>query len=297
MAGPRRLRHLVARRHLHHLHQVIGRQRTLGGDEAGVVLQGGLCGGLADLHRGLEILGPSAPDAAMAAAALDHRHARAGHQAQHLGRLRPHVLCPRMAGEMDTDAALERLQARRQPVLLGDVHDVFGEVERGVRQPFDGRIPGTDQLPFELEHQRAGRRQRNDVVALVDPRQQGGRNFLRRGSDRRDVSEFQLRHAAAGRMHDLGFDAIPGQHGTCGGADIGAVEVHEAGRIEHRLALAEGRRGLVEHGPFAARPNLESLARIARQASAVVDPGQALHAAARGRIVLVGRPVRGRGEE
>ena len=57
----------------------------------------------------------------MAGAALNHRDLRLGNQAQHLGRLGAHVLRARVAGEVERDAALDRLEARRQSVPLGDV--------------------------------------------------------------------------------------------------------------------------------------------------------------------------------
>ena len=45
----------------------------------------------------------------MAGAALDHLQIGIGDQAQHLGRLLAHVLRPRMAGDVQRDAAVERL--------------------------------------------------------------------------------------------------------------------------------------------------------------------------------------------
>ena len=34
-----------------------------------------------------------------------------------------------MTGDVQRDAAVERLHARRQPLLAGDIDDVFGDVE------------------------------------------------------------------------------------------------------------------------------------------------------------------------
>ena len=62
-----------------------------------------------------------------------------GDQAQHLRRLLAHVLRPRVAGEVQGDAALERLQAGRQALALGDVDDVFGDVEGRLGQPLHRR--------------------------------------------------------------------------------------------------------------------------------------------------------------
>src|SRR3954462_11136670 len=78
MVGAERLGFVFAGGHLHHLHLMLGRERAFRGDMVGIVLQGCLCRGLADLDRDLEILGAGAPDAAMAAAALDHPNARLG---------------------------------------------------------------------------------------------------------------------------------------------------------------------------------------------------------------------------
>ncbi len=72
-------------------------------------------------------------------------------------------------------------------------------------------------------------------------------------------------------MHDLGLDAVLGQHRARGGTDVGVVEVHEAGCVEHGLALAEGRRGLVQFSAFARGADFEGLAGIVRQARAVMD--------------------------
>ena len=192
MIGAEGFGSLLALGHFHHLHQVLGRQRAFRRDVAGIVLQRGLCRGLADLHRHVEVLGPRAPDAAMAAAPFNHRDPRLGDEAQHLRALRAHVLRPRMAGEMQADTALDRGKALGQPVLPGDVDDVLGEIEGRPGKPLDGGIPGQDQRPFELQHQRAGRRQRHDVVALVDPRQQRVGNHAGRGGDRVEITRSSL---------------------------------------------------------------------------------------------------------
>src|SRR3954467_7112636 len=72
MIGAERLGPGLAGCHLHHLHQVLGGERAFRRDVAGVVLERRLRSRLADFHRNLEVLGTGAPDAAMAAAALDH---------------------------------------------------------------------------------------------------------------------------------------------------------------------------------------------------------------------------------
>ena len=65
----------------------------------------------------------------MPGAALDHRDVGLWHQPQHLRRLLPDVLRPRVTGEMQRDAAVERLQPGRQPLLAGDVDDILADVE------------------------------------------------------------------------------------------------------------------------------------------------------------------------
>ncbi len=92
----------------------------------------------------------------MAGAALDHRDIGLGEQAQHLRRLGAHVLRPGMAGEVEGDAAGERLQARRQAFLLGDVDDVFADVEGGLRQllasrAISGRISGHSNFSIRAQ--------------------------------------------------------------------------------------------------------------------------------------------------
>ena len=93
----------------------------------------------------------------MAQAALDHADFGARDQAQHFGRLLPHGLGARVAGEMEGDRTVERTEAGRQPLLLGDVDDVFSNVEGGIGHFLDCWIVWDDQRPFEFEHQRAGR--------------------------------------------------------------------------------------------------------------------------------------------
>ncbi len=233
----------------------------------------------------------------MAAAALDHRHPRLGNEPQHLGCLGPHVLGTRMTGEMEADAAIDRRQPVGQAMRLGDVDDVFGEIEGRLGQALDGQILVQDQRPFELQHQRAGRRERHDVVSLVDPRQQRLGDVVGCLRNRLQVAQLELGHATAGRMDDFGLDAIFGQYSKGRGADIGIVEVHEAGRVEHGLAFAEGRCRPVHFNGLAMRAHLEGLAGLARKTCAVVNAGDLLHAAAHRLVALVGRPVdQARGE-
>ena len=64
----------------------------------------------------------------------------------------------------------ERLEARRQPFLLGDVDDVFGDIEGRVGQPLarprsSGTISGHSNFSISAQDGT----ERDDVVALVDP--------------------------------------------------------------------------------------------------------------------------------
>src|SRR4051794_14977518 len=74
VVGPERLGLFLAGGDFHHLHEMLGGQRTFRSDVAGVVLEGRLRGRRSDLDRYVEVLGSCAPDAAMTAATLDHRY-------------------------------------------------------------------------------------------------------------------------------------------------------------------------------------------------------------------------------
>ena len=144
------------------------------------------------------------------------------------------------------DAASSGLQAGAQALLLGDIDDIFVDVEGRLRQPVDVGILGQDQRPFEFQHQPAGRRERDDVVALVDQLQQR----LRRPCA--PLAATPSRSACSSNGMPQHADRRPrfrrrcGQHGARGHAGAGVVVVDEAGGIEHGLALAEGGRRLVD---------------------------------------------------
>ena len=180
----------------------------------------------------------------MAGAALDYVDLRLGQQAQHLGRLLADILGPGMAGDVQCDAAAERPQPRRQPLLAGDIDDILADVEGRPRQLLDGLVVGHDQRPLEFEHQRAGRHQRDDVVALVDPRAEHRRDMSRAGRHLGEIAGLELRHLAALRVDHLGRDAVAGEHRAGRLADIRVVVVDEAGGVDDRLAPG-GRSGLV----------------------------------------------------
>ena len=225
----------------------------------------------------------------MPGAALDEGDVRIGDQLQELRRLGAHVLRPGMTGEVEGDAALERPQPLGQTLVAGDVDDVFGDVRGGPRQPGHGLVVGQDERPFELQHQRAGRHRRHDVVAAVDPGGQRRGRLARLGRHRIDVALLELRHAAAGGVGDLGLDPVAREHPARGVADAGAVVVHEAGRKQHRLA-ARGRRLAVQRRG-APRPLDEAVAVVARQMGVAMDARNRLQQRARPAVAGPAHPV------
>ena len=148
----------------------------------------------------------------MTGAAFDDADRGFGDQAQHFGRFLAHVLSARMAGDVQCNTAVERLQTGRQPLLAGDVDNVFGRVEGRLGQFPDRRVVRHDQRPLELEHQRAGRHQRDDVIALVDIGFERCRDLVCRLGDLGEVAGLQLRHAAAAGIDDFGLDPVARQY-------------------------------------------------------------------------------------
>ena len=151
------------------------------------------------------------------------------------------------------------------------------------------RITRKDQWPLEFEHQRAGRHQRDHVVALVDPRAERAGDPRGRCGHNGEVSLLELRHAAAFRIQHLGLDPVRAQNRAGRLAYTGIVVVDEAGGVEHGLA-AEGRRGRDSTGGAAPwRAHHEGLAVEFRQRGIAVDacelfehrPGQPVAAVAR----------------
>src|SRR5690348_9344043 len=99
---------------LHSLDNMHSGERTLGGDDRRRILARLPDHRLADLERDLEIALADAPGPAMAGAALDDGNPRLRQEAQHLGRLLPHVLCPGMASDVQRDAAGQCRKPGRQ---------------------------------------------------------------------------------------------------------------------------------------------------------------------------------------
>ena len=143
----------------------------------------------------------------MARATLDHLRPSLGDQLQHLDCLRSHILRARMASEMNSDSRRHRLD-RHQAVALGKIDDIFRQVERRLRKPFDVRIARQQQRPFELEHQRTARGQRHYVIALLDQRAEKCGHSLRTVRDGAEIAILELRHAATLRMFHPAIDAI-----------------------------------------------------------------------------------------
>src|SRR5690606_30076313 len=111
------------------MRQMLARERAIRGyisvARAGDVASGGL----AHLHRRLEGFLHDAERSSVSGTTFDDIDPGAGNEPHHLGRFRPHVLRPRMAGEMRGDAALNRRKAGREALLSGDVHDIFVDIE------------------------------------------------------------------------------------------------------------------------------------------------------------------------
>ena len=133
-------------------------------------------------------------------------------QAHHFRCLRPHVLGPRVAREVDGDSAIQRLQSIRQTLVFGDIDDILRDVETRIRQFSNRRVVRKNQRPFELKHQGAARYEGNHVVALIDPRAEFFGDRLGALGDRRKVALFQLRHAAASGIDDFRLHAIACQY-------------------------------------------------------------------------------------
>ena len=140
--------------------------------------------------------------------------------------------------------------------LATAVHEQVRAVHRrdaSTRQALDIVVARYDQRPLELEHERAGRHECHDVVALFDPGLERDRGFLGRLGDGGNVALLELRHAAAAWVDDFGLDAVLGED-VAGGAspDAGIVVVrrnrsHTAPPCgpcagAHRCLRAPGRR-------------------------------------------------------
>ncbi len=185
---------------LHPLQDMRRGERAFRGDIGRLRISHRLAGDrAAHLQRRLEVVLHDAPGAAVTGAALDHPDRRRRAEAQHFGRLLPHVLGAGVAGDVQRDAAVERLKARRQPLALRAMSTTYSAASNIARlKRLDVVIVRHEQRPLELQHQRAGRDQRDDVVALVDPRPQcRRRRVLAPLRDPGEIAVLELRHAAA----------------------------------------------------------------------------------------------------
>ena len=212
-------------------------------------------GGLADLHRRLEILGARAPDAAMAGAALDHRD-RASRASGAASRP-PWRPC--------SAPAHGRRDARVTPPSSGcrpGARPPSWRCRRRIRQMSNvacdsrstagssGRISGHSNFSISAQDGVSA----IDVVALVDPGQQRRRRPgapLRRRLRDRPAPACGMPQQRG--IDDLGLDAVLGQHRARGRADAGVVVVDEAGGVEHRLALPKAGAAALTAGALRAR--------------------------------------------
>ena len=145
--------------------------------------------GLAHLHRRLEIALLAAPGAAMARAALDHvRHPLQGSAS---ASRPPSAQCSAPAhGRRHARRRRRRAASclRPAPLLRAMSTTYSREVECRLGQALDALVVRQDQRPFEFQHQRAGRHQRDNVVALVDPGRESRGDLARRLRDISDAS-------------------------------------------------------------------------------------------------------------
>ena len=229
--------------------------------------------------------------AAMARAALDHVNARFRNEPQHFRRLRPHILRARMAGQMHRHAFGQWRQALRQAFFLRDIDDIFVDIEHRIGDALHVRIVRHHQCPFEFQHQPAGGRRRDDVVALVDQlREFGGhlaglcRHFFHFGL-------FQERHAATTRIGGFGFNAEMVQNRAGRHAGVRLVVVHETGREDRRLALSIGGGMRVHRSRLGFIGAHESLRCEFRQRRGLIDMRDLVHQWPRQLVVCFRAPV------
>ena len=154
--------------------------------------------GFAQLDGDVEILLLHAPGAAMAGAALDHRRSRSAGKRRSISAAFGPMFCARAWQARCTATPPSsgfRPGASPSFLAISTTYSLMSKVARASR--FDVLVAGQEQRPFELQHQRAGRHQRDDVVALVDQRHQSPGHALRIAGHAREVALLELRHAAA----------------------------------------------------------------------------------------------------
>ena len=122
-------------------------------------------------------------------------------------------------------------------------HEVFERVEHGRLHLGDQRVLREQQRQFLLEHEHTGRHRRHDVVALVHQRGELRHIHLHQLFHSLQVTEFELRHAAAFfflRQRD-GY-AVVFKHLDEIGVDIRFVTVAVASGEQRHLASSSCRR-------------------------------------------------------
>ena len=105
-----------------------------------------------------------------------------------------------------------------------------------------------------------------------------------------DIAAFQLRHATAAGIDNLGFDAVLCHHVQCGLADFRVVVVAEAGGIEHGLATISGSI-FIDLRRVRLCPAHKGTACTFRQICVAVDTGDAFHDRTGQAVLAVSRPV------
>ena len=195
-----------------------------------------------------------------------------------------------MTGHVHRNAAADRREPRCETFLLGDVHHVFGDVVARLGQCLDAAVVGQNQRPFRFEHQRAGRHERNHIIAPGNPDPEFGRDVARAVGNLGDLALFEQRHAAAAGIDDLGFHTVQSQHRARGHADCGVVVVAVAGRVDHRLAAKTGRIP-VDLERRAGGAHFKGLALEFRQGGIGVQPGELREQRAGQGIGRIRRPV------
>ena len=190
---------------------------------------------------------------------------------------------------MDADFRVHRLD-RDETFVGGDLDDIFAKIARRRSQFLYRCIARHDQRPFEFHHQRATRRQRDNVIAFVNDRFKKGSNFLCGGGHRRQVTILQFWHTATGGIFDPCLHTIMGKHIQRGLASRLVVEIAIAGRVDCGLApecrsigigdrtmadILEGQRDIFKFGEM----------------RALVYAGNALQQPAGQSVLLTGCPI------
>ena len=144
----------------------------------------------------------------MTSATLDNMQVELGDQAETPADFWP-KFCARVASEMQGGAALDGFDPSAMPSFLA-MSMMYSSISKVASASALTGVIGHDQWPFELQHQaQDGTKARTwrAFRSTAPSRRRRSRRF-RRPADRPTL----LRHAAAGRVHDLGLNPIAGQN-------------------------------------------------------------------------------------